>query len=1291
MAVPDTLRGFRTQFLYTLYRVVVDNHPERTYIPEGMEDLDILEGNITLESIQVKNLRDTLTYSHLRSAGRQTSFFQRGQTVLENSPNVILKITSFGPIGRQLTDPTVLTKALKKDSQISNGYIPALVSSFVPESVDEDELYDIIVERFKLVFPSFNGEWEIRFLLQWISELAEKQKSLTLTQLHNQLLSFREVESRQKVSQAQLGIRVKRLFINDTVEESNHILKDEFLKGVSARPSHIQGNVDLRRHKWLNQIDNAFSTQNVLVVHGISGQGKSSLCYRYIKDFETFGFEIRDCNPLTFEDITATIQEISSSLKSHVLIYLDCRSGDKEWSKLVREFGGNSHVRILVSIREEDWQLSKHLVNEYASYNEMNLFLSEEEAYKIFQIYKPQSKKTTFIDKWEELGENAPLLEFVYSITHGETLKSKLTNQYRDLSSEQQQIVSSIIIPLYLGGVPTEETLLTNRSLNPLTLSTALSSLEEEYFTKIGTSYSDIHPVRTSILKDIICNESSEWLIRIGLCSLGQLRIKEASRYLIHLFQEGMNLEDLYGRLDEMDDIPANLCYEIIKALLWKGCQNYVIKNASHIEELTKIIDGFWSWMLPINYTDIDVTKSIHDIFKNHQNLYDAAKEISDRMDSQENVFECIRQWLTNRTIKISQLKTYDFEVLGKLLYLLHLEKLASSIDTGKISIKPATCLRSSEYAYLLLGLKCAGIHKDEWKSIEELFIKALRDEYYVYSIAFREHEIDSKILIDLRNGFEDEEPLKRSGASRFINKRVVRVCELLRMAFPTHSKFTCELEAGEIGDIMIDKVKSISRQNLPVDLMRLPRRMVCQIFEQDRRLENKRRYFEQTISARKQYLECATCLLSIFKKWIKGENLSNNNVSRFQIILEDVQALPSIELPASILDPTLIREKDDESRFDEHIPIINYSRLFDKYSSSITNFYNQFLNALTDRTSNQFIPKYNLMEAIKECKDLQHITFILGNPYSSQRDLEKLVKQEEAVLEKLYILWNNLSKRPRHISDPVRVVYEWEQRKKSLPTKFVKRLKNAFESFGFTTNIELLGREIHINLLYQNIQMYPHIQECLIYAIIEALPYDYLSTEYVMITQAINLITLTETLQVDMFEYSITGVSLQVSMHDAFILKESSNPSCHIKIERNYSDKNIEELYILEKLQGLLLSMSLTASQIHSAKENIEKSDEQGLDVIENFRNKYRELEPEFISQIKFFRHEADVIEDIEVIDELCTLFDKIENLCCSGLWINSINQIRQIVEEINSMMLGYKTYVLIDYIQRHNNDFNK
>lgn len=987
------------------------------------------------------------------------------------------------------------------------------------------------------------------------------------------------------------------------------------------------------------------------------------------------------------EEIKATIHEISSGLRTHVMIYLDCQPGEKDWPKLVREFGGNPNVRILVSIREEDWQLSKHLINEYVSYNELSLTLSKEEAYQIFQIFVSKNKKKIFIDKWEELGESAPLLEFIYSITHGETLKSKLTNQYRRLSLEQQQIVSSIIIPLYLGGVPTEETILKLKNINPLTLSTLLSPLEEEYFIKEGIIYRDIHPVRTSILKEIICNGSSELLVRIGLFGIGRLHIKESSRYIVHLFQEGMNLDDFFNRLDEFDYLPADLCYEVVKALLWKGAYDYVKRNSSHIENLRGLIGIGWSWMIPINYTDIELNASIQGFFKNFKNFFDSLKAISDRMDPQGKVFDCVRHWLNNRKIMISQLQDYEYDVFGKLLYLLSLEKLTSAIDSSSLSITPNN-LQSHEYAYLLLGLKSAGIHKDEWNHLEKSFIKRLREEHSVYSLALYENEIDSKILIDLRNGFDyDEKAEKSQSSSRFINKRVVRVCELLRMAFPDKSRYSCELEAGEIGNLIIDRVKTISKQNLPVNLMRLPRRMVCQIYEYETRIKNKRLYFERTIWVRQKYVECASTLNCIFKNLIKGETVPPNLISKSQTLLDEVRTISNIELPASVLDPTLIRENEQEiNLIDNNTPITNYSSIFDKYTSSISNFFNQFLNTLTDRTANKFIPQYNLLEAINECRILQQYTFILGNPYSTNDDLEKLVKQEQSVLDKLFIFWNNISQVSRHISTPKSVENEWEQHKKTLPTKFINNLKISFESWGFTPNIEFSERQIDISLRYQSIQMYPYIKDCLLNAIIKSLtPYEYLSAEYVMMTQQIDSITLTEAYLCDSHEYSVTGISLSVSMHDAFLLKEAQNPISFIKGERNNSKLSIEELYILDKLQGILLSMSLTASQIHSATENIVKTDNEGLYVINNYSSMYKQLEFEFISKINNIKQEATVMADNEITDEVFALCDKIENLCHAGLWLNSLDLIRQITEVINSINLGYKAYVIKDYIQRH------
>lgn len=76
MAVPDTLRGFRTQFLYTLYRAIFDERYDYIYVPEGEEDVDIYCNEVLIETIQVKNLAKPVAYSDLISPGRTTSFFR---------------------------------------------------------------------------------------------------------------------------------------------------------------------------------------------------------------------------------------------------------------------------------------------------------------------------------------------------------------------------------------------------------------------------------------------------------------------------------------------------------------------------------------------------------------------------------------------------------------------------------------------------------------------------------------------------------------------------------------------------------------------------------------------------------------------------------------------------------------------------------------------------------------------------------------------------------------------------------------------------------------------------------------------------------------------------------------------------------------------------------------------------------------------------------------------------------------------------------------------------------------
>ncbi|MEL5895389.1 hypothetical protein AAE250_18070 [Bacteroides sp. GD17] len=77
MAVSDTIRGFRTQFLYTIHRVINDCDSNLLYVPEGIEDLDIKKNGRVIETIQIKNYNKKIQPSDLTSPAGTTSFFKR--------------------------------------------------------------------------------------------------------------------------------------------------------------------------------------------------------------------------------------------------------------------------------------------------------------------------------------------------------------------------------------------------------------------------------------------------------------------------------------------------------------------------------------------------------------------------------------------------------------------------------------------------------------------------------------------------------------------------------------------------------------------------------------------------------------------------------------------------------------------------------------------------------------------------------------------------------------------------------------------------------------------------------------------------------------------------------------------------------------------------------------------------------------------------------------------------------------------------------------------------------------
>ena len=125
---------------------------------------------------------------------------------------------------------------------------------------------------------------------------------------------------RQKEFFSQFGLTVIPLFQSDYQEDANS--ETSYYQGVSAKEIHIAKNYDVVREEKLQQLYEKLKDNNLVFITGISGSGKSSLAYRFLKICDTpLRYEIKYLNQNNISQIIATIKDISKGLKSEAFVY----------------------------------------------------------------------------------------------------------------------------------------------------------------------------------------------------------------------------------------------------------------------------------------------------------------------------------------------------------------------------------------------------------------------------------------------------------------------------------------------------------------------------------------------------------------------------------------------------------------------------------------------------------------------------------------------------------------------------------------------------------------------------------------------------------------------------------------------------------------------------------------------------------------------------------------------------------------------------------------------------------
>lgn len=600
-------KGFFSQTLY-IANLLLTIQKECNLFPENVEDLKIEYFNNTIELVQVKNYNQTITLSNIEPKNKEDTFFKRAlhYKKTNNNQTVKLKLVSFGDVSKELqdfsnnTNPNsnkVKEKLVAK--KFSKSDIKWLQENLIIEIVNQQNLNNSINNFLSnKIQTGIAPDLFEDLLIQYIAKLSKNggytNKEIWDRKVNNIADQLSQVDAFYK----QFGQTIVPLSSYEQSDTPREILKEEYYSGVNASPRHIKGNLDFVRINWLERIDDSFQNSNLTIVKGISGQGKSSLCYRYLYNYFPHN------NIYIIEDAEGVSSEISAALErmSHtqdeIIVYYDVSPRDNEWVNLCEKlYKRGTNIKVLVSIREEDYNRSSVDLSK-TPFNIINLDFSESEAIYFYERYKDVSEFRSFEEAWSKFGGSGPLMEFTYLLIQSETLEEKLEKQVKRMGREQDDSdnwLGSLLIINYAGQygieINLEKLFQTIKVKNKFLM---IEYMKNEYLirtSKNDNSVNSVHIVRAKILSGILINYmfTNEFdYIRNIINSTKD----DVSLMLIDYFYENPMSEVNFLNLIKQDYDSWRTYSSVIRASIWLDVRKYFLLNENVLLTLNKICNN---------------------------------------------------------------------------------------------------------------------------------------------------------------------------------------------------------------------------------------------------------------------------------------------------------------------------------------------------------------------------------------------------------------------------------------------------------------------------------------------------------------------------------------------------------------------------------------------------------------------------------------------------------------------------------------------------------------------------
>jgi len=611
-------RGYRLQALYILDRIL-ESHPALIYTPEGIEDLSITKDNRTIEIIQVKSY-DGLVLSDLEPS-KENSFFHRANQFLGKNDNLQISVANIGLIGPELQNgwsgknkdrdliTTKLTNYGFKDNEIQRFFDRI---QFV--SLDENELKTRVDEKISSLLVGIDPQNSFDLLQKWLYDLSESRSSISQNDLIDRIQQVGKYLTDRSQYHTQWFTNIIPISSTTSIDYNDPDLRDEFFAGASARYEHILAGLDFLRPSKMESIKQGFSKENIVIIHGASGQGKSTLAFRYLHENypEQLRYQIKlvqDRNHAL--QITSALSGYAEALGTSIIVYLDVSPRDQDWTELLVQLAENPFIQVLVTVREEDFTRAD--VPYHLQFADVSLELFVEEAEQLYQRAKESSIDIgylSFEDTWEAFGgKGGPLLEYIYLLTQTETLRDRLKEQVKRLKIEVREkhlspneltlMKLAAVITAYEGRLhlPT-----LSAQLKLPDLSSTLQNYEKEYLIRVSDDQQYIealHPIRSNILTDLLIDPGIDSWSALAEQALSMTLESDWEIFLLNAYVYRLeSFDELISTTMNLNPKIWSGMAGILRCLLWIGLRIYIDKNQQSIKRAKELMGKGLFWLI---------------------------------------------------------------------------------------------------------------------------------------------------------------------------------------------------------------------------------------------------------------------------------------------------------------------------------------------------------------------------------------------------------------------------------------------------------------------------------------------------------------------------------------------------------------------------------------------------------------------------------------------------------------------------------------------------------------------